>query len=113
MGFIIKLIITAIAAGLSAYLLPGVEISSVTSALVLALLLAVLNAVLRPILVLLTIPVTVVTLGLFLLVINAVIILIADALIGGFQVNGFIYALLFSIVLSVISYILELIFGQN
>jgi putative membrane protein len=113
MGFIIKLIITAVAAGLSAYLLPGVHITSITSALVLALVLAVLNAVLRPILVLLTIPVTVVTLGLFLLIINAIIVLIADALIGGFEVTNFMYALLFSIVLSVISYILELIFGQN
>ena len=111
MGFILKLIITAIAAAITAYILPGVEIDGITSAILLALVLAVLNAVVRPILVALTIPVTIVTLGLFLLVINALIILLADYLLGGFSVNGFIWALIFSLILSVITAIIDMIVG--
>jgi len=111
MGFILKLIITAIAAAITAYILPGVEIDGITSAILLALVLAVLNVVVRPVLVALTIPVTIVTLGLFLLVINALIILLADYLLGGFSVNGFIWALIFSLILSVITAIIDMIVG--
>ncbi|OKL41345.1 phage holin family protein [Pontibacter flavimaris] len=110
MGFIIKLLLTGAAAMLAAYVLPGVSIDGFLTALILALVLAVLNAIVRPILVFLTIPVTILTLGLFLLVINAVIILLADYLIAGFAVDGFIWALLFSLVLSVITAILDMIF---
>ncbi|WP_439882802.1 phage holin family protein [Pontibacter sp. MBLB2868] len=110
MGFIIKLLITAAAAMLSAYILPGVHIDSFLTALILALVLAVLNAIVRPVLVFLTIPVTVLTLGLFLLVINALIILLADWLVAGFDVSGFFAALLFSLVLSIITAIIDMIF---
>ena len=110
MGFILKLIITAVAAAITSYILPGVTIDGITSALLLALVLAVLNAVVRPILVALTIPVTILTLGLFLLVINALIILLADYILGGFAVNGFIWALIFSLILSVITAIIDMIF---
>ena len=112
MGFVVKLIITAVAAMLGAYLLPGVHIGGIGSALILALVLAVLNFIVRPILVLFTIPVTLLTLGLFLLVINAVIILLASYIMGsGFSVDNFWWALLISILLSIITAILDAIFG--
>ncbi|WP_299699940.1 phage holin family protein [uncultured Pontibacter sp.] len=110
MGIIIKILLTGVAALLAAYILPGVQIAGFGSALILAVVLALLNAVVRPILVILTIPVTILTLGLFLLVINALIILLADSLIGGFDVDGFIWALVFSLVLSLIEAILDAIF---
>lgn len=110
MGFILKLLLTGVAAMLAAYILPGVSIDGYVTAIILALVLAVLNAIVRPILVLLTIPVTILTLGLFLLVINALIILLADSLIAGFGTSGFLTALLFSLVLSVITAILDMIF---
>lgn len=110
MGFVIKLLLTGVAAMLGAYLLPGVEIDNFLTALILALVLAVLNAIVRPILVFLTIPITILTLGLFLLVINALIILLADYLIAGFDVAGFLWALVFGLVLAVLSAILDAIF---
>ncbi|WP_114779545.1 phage holin family protein [Botryobacter ruber] len=110
MGFIIKILLSGVAVMLAAYLLPGVDVSGFGSALIVAIVLAVLNAIVRPILVFLTIPVTILTLGLFLLVINAVIILLADALISGFNVDGFLWALIFSIVLAIVSAILDAIF---
>lgn len=105
--FLVKIIISAFAVMISAYLLPGVTVGDFSSALIVAAVLALLNALLKPILVIFTIPITVFTLGLFLLVINAVIILIADRLVGDFAVAGFWWALLFSIILSVITSIFE------
>ncbi|GAB3201123.1 putative membrane protein [Pontibacter aydingkolensis] len=110
MGFIVKLLITAAAAMAAAYILPGVTIDNLITALILALVLAVLNAIVKPVLVFLTIPVTILTLGIFLLVINAIIILLADYLVAGFDTSGFFAALLFSLVLAIIESILDLIF---
>ena len=110
MGFIVKLLLTGVAAVVASYLLPGVHIDTILTALILAVVLALLNAVVRPLLVILTIPVTILTLGLFLLVINALIILLADYLIAGFEVDGFLWALIFGIVMAVITAILDMIF---
>ena len=110
MGFVVKLLLTGVAAMLAAYLLPGVHIDGFITALILALVLALFNAIVRPVLVLLTIPVTILTLGLFLLVINALIILLADYLVPGFGVDGFLWALVFGLLLAVISAILDAIF---
>lgn len=107
MNFIIKVLVSGVAVLLGAYLLPGVAISSIGTALLVALVLAVLNALVKPLLIILTIPITILTLGLFLLVINAAIILMADGLIGGFVVDGFMWALLFSLLLSVLSWVAE------
>jgi putative membrane protein len=109
MGFIIKLLLTGVFAFFIAQVIPGVEVNSFTDGVLLALVLAVLNAVVRPILVLLTIPITFLTLGLFLLVINVIIIYLADAVLGGFEVEGFIWALVFSLLLSLITSIINLI----
>ena len=103
MNILIRLLITSLAAFAAAYLLPGVHIDQYTSAIILAIVLALLNVIIKPILIILTLPVTIFTFGLFLLVINAVIILIAAHFIAGFQVDGFWWALFFSIVLSVIT----------
>jgi len=107
MDFIIRLVISAFAVILSAYILPGVSVKSFWTALWIALILTLLNVFITPIMVFLTIPITIITFGLFLFVINAVVILIASALISGFQVNGFIWALIYSIILTIVSYILE------
>lgn len=112
MNFIIKLLLSALAVMLVAYLLPGVTVESFWVALVVAALLALLNVTLKPILVVLTIPVTILTLGLFLLVINALIILLADALISGFMISNFWWALAFSLILSIVTSIFESIVGS-
>lgn len=83
------------------------------SALMVAIVLAFLNTIVKPILTLLTIPITIFTLGLFLLVINAIIILLVGKLVNGFHVNGFLPALLFSIILSLCTGILNMLFGVN
>jgi len=103
MNFLIRLLVSALAAMLTAYLLPGVKIDNFITALILALVLAILNVLVKPVLIILTLPVTVVTLGLFLLVINAIIILFAAKLVSGFKVDGFWWALLFSIVMTIIN----------
>ena len=106
MNILLRILISAVAVLLTSYLLPGVHINSFLSALIVAVVLAILNGILKPVLIVLTIPITILTLGLFLLVINALIILIASSVISGFYVDGFWWALLFSIILSFISYLL-------
>lgn len=101
MGLIIRLIITAGLVLLLSYLLPGIEVKSFTTAILVAIVLGLLNAFLKPILIFFTLPVTVVTLGLFLLVINAVIVLLCEKIVGDFKVSSFWTALLFSVVLSI------------
>lgn len=100
MNWILKLLINALLVLITAYLLPGVEVASFWSALVVAIVLAILNVIIKPLLIIITIPITVLTLGLFLLVINALIIQMADGLVSGFQVNNFWWALLFSLIMS-------------
>ncbi|MFT3979111.1 MAG: phage holin family protein [Ferruginibacter sp.] len=103
MNFLIRLIISALVAyGLST-ILSGVHIPDFKDALIFALVLAFLNAIVKPLLVLLTLPATILTLGLFLFVINACMILLADYLMDGVKIDGFWWALLFSLLLSVIS----------
>lgn len=106
MGFILRLLLTGLAVVLLAKLLPGVAVDSYLTAVIVALVLALLNFIIKPILVLFTLPITILTLGLFLIVINAIIILLADAFVTGFDVAGFLTALLFSILLSVFQSIL-------
>ena len=98
-----KLIVSSLSVYVSALLLPGVELSNFTSAIAVAIVLALLNSTLKPLLVILTIPVTIFTLGLFLLVINALIIGIADAWLDGLYVRSTWTAVLFSILISLTS----------
>ncbi|EAZ95484.1 hypothetical protein FBBAL38_07280 [Flavobacteria bacterium BAL38] len=113
MNLIIKLLISTIVVFVLSYFLPGVHVTSLTGALMVAVVLGLLNTFLKPIFVLLTIPVTLFTLGFFLLVINAVIILICDYLIAEFSVDGFLSALFFSILLSIIQSVLNKIFIEE
>ena len=108
MNFLVKTLITTFAVVITSYLLGGVTVDSFVTALVVAFVLGVLNMILKPLLIVLTIPVTVMSLGLFLLVINAFIIQLAAYFVKGFEVTTFWWALLFSIILSVVSWFLEL-----
>src|ERR1041384_4434680 len=105
MNFIVRILISTFAVLATSYLLPEsmVHVDGFVTALVVALVLAFLNSVVKPIFIILTIPVTVATMGIFLLVINAVIIKLADYFIDGFNVHGFWSALIFSIVLTIIN----------
>lgn len=102
MTFLLRILLTAVVVVFLANFLPGVTVTGYWTAIVVALVLALLNLIVKPILVLLTLPVTIITFGLFLIVINAIIILLVDAFVSGFQVNGFWIAVLFSLLLSVI-----------
>ena len=115
MNFIFKIILNTFAIVLTCYLLPKtmVHVDGFTTALIVALVLAFLNAIVKPLLIILTIPATVFTLGLFLLVINAAIIELADYFVDGFYVRNFWSALVFSIVLTIINSIFEAITRQN
>lgn len=102
MKLILTWLLAACALLVVAYLYPGVQVQSFTSALIAAAVIGLFNAVLRPILVVLTLPVTIVTLGLFLFVINALMFWAASGVLDGFRVNGFLAALLGSLIYSVL-----------
>lgn len=108
MNLFLKWFVSALSIIITAYLLPGVFIAGLWSALWLALFLGFINAVIRPILILLTLPINILTLGLFTFVINALLIMLASSVIQGFDVDGFIQALFFSLVLSIVNSILGL-----
>ncbi|MFV0604893.1 MAG: phage holin family protein [Niabella sp.] len=112
MNFLLKVLITGLIAYLlQRYVLSGVHIVDMKTAALFALVLAVLNAIVKPVLVILTIPVTVFSLGLFLLVINALMIMMAAYFFDGVRIDGFWWALLFSILLSIGSSILYSLVG--
>ncbi len=95
---------------ISSYLIPGVVVAGFWTALWLALFLGIINVLVKPVLILITLPINILTLGLFTFVINALLILLAASVIKGFSVNGFWIAMLFSIILSIVSYVLNNIF---
>lgn len=113
MNFIINILVTAVAVLIAANLLPGVKVDAFTTSLLVALVLAFMNSIVKPILTILTIPITLFTMGFFLLVINAVIILMTDKLVDGFEVSGFWWALLFSFILSITTSILNMLLGNS
>lgn len=106
MNFIIKVLVTAVAAFVAAWLLDGVDIADIQTTIIVALVLALLNTFVKPILIILTIPVTIITLGLFLLVINILMVKWTAGLVDGFIVDGWWSALLFSLIVSFVSYVL-------
>jgi putative membrane protein len=107
-NFIAKTLITAAGVVLASYVLhTGVTIDRFSTALLVALVLSALNFFVRPLLILITLPITVFTLGLFLFIINAAIIWLASELVNGFKVNSLWQALLFSLLLSLFTYVLE------
>lgn len=106
MNLLMRIIITSIVAFGLSYLLEGIKFDSFWTAIIVAIVLAILNAIIKPILILITLPITLVTLGLFLFVINALMILLAAKLVNGFSVDGFWWALLFSLLLSLLTSLL-------
>jgi len=104
MNFVINLLVNALAILITAYILPGVEVSNYWVAIVVAVVLGLINAVIRPIILVLTLPINILTLGLFTFVITALLILLASAIVPGFHVKNFGWALLFGIVLGLINW---------
>jgi len=109
MIFVIHWLMTTIAILIAAYLLPGVTVKGFVAALVTALVLGLINTFIRPILLILTLPINILTLGLFTFVINALLIMLTTAVVPGFDVRNFWWALLFSFVLSLIKWALNAI----
>jgi putative membrane protein len=110
---LIRLILMGIAVFISARLIPGIGLTNIWYAFLVALILSVVNVTVKPILQILTLPVTILTLGLFLLVINALMILLVDHFMVNFAVTSFWTAMLFSIVLSIVNWLLDAIFGED
>lgn len=114
MKIFLKILLTALAVILLANILPGITVAGYLSAIIVAVVISLLNMFVRPLLVFFTLPATIVTFGLFLFVINAIIILLADKLIDGFAVSGFWAALFFSILLSIFrSFLFSLLKDKN
>lgn len=105
MSIIINWVISAVVIMVSAYLLPGVILDGIVAALVLAVVLGAINAFIKPLLVILTLPINILTLGLFTFVIDALLIMLAGAVVPGFSVVNFWWALLFAVVLAVVSWV--------
>lgn len=103
---IIKLLLTALAVLVLAEILSGVSVQSYASAIIVAVVIALLRLIVKPILIILTLPITIVTFGLFLLIINAIIILMASYFVSGFEVATIWWALLFSLLLSLFQSVL-------
>lgn len=109
MKFVIRTLVQAIAVFLTAYILPGVVVVSFGTAVLVAILLAVANTVIKPLLFILTLPITILSLGLFSFVLNALMVLLVDWIVPGFSVGTLVNALLFSIILAVIRGALHLV----
>lgn len=107
--FLLRFLVSAILVFLIANFLPGVEVDGFGTALIVALVLGLLNVFFRPLMVLLTLPVTLLTFGLFILVINGLVIMICDFIVGGFEVRGFFTAVLFSLILSFFQWLVFLV----
>ncbi|KPU92220.1 hypothetical protein APR50_24070 [Variovorax paradoxus] len=111
MRILLKWLLSAVALLAVAYLYSGVQVSSFGAALIAAVVIGLLNMIVRPVLVVLTLPVTIVTLGLFLFVINALMFWAASGLLSGFHVNGFLAALVGSLLYSVLGLLIESALG--
>ncbi len=112
MIFILKWLLSAAALLAVAYLYSGVVVTSFTAALIAAAVLGILNTIIKPLLVLLTLPVTIITLGLFIFVINALMFWAAASLLDGLKVNGFVAALIGSLIYSALQLAIEFVLGR-
>ncbi|MEX1127875.1 MAG: phage holin family protein [Vicinamibacterales bacterium] len=107
MGFLVRVVLNGLAIFAAAWLVPGVHLAGLVPALIAGLILGLVNALVRPILVILTLPFTLITLGLFLFVVNAICLALTAALVPGFEISGFLAALLGALVVTVVSWILS------
>jgi len=113
MNLLLRLLVTALAVVFLSKILPGVTVEGYLSAIIVAIVIALLRLIVRPILVLLTLPLTIITLGLFLFIVNGIIILMAGYFIDGFAVENIWWALLFSILLSFLQSVLYGLFEKQ
>lgn len=111
--FLARLVSMTLAVIITDWLLNGIHVSGVPAAIIISLVLSVLNLLVKPLLIFLTLPITVFSFGIFLFVINAIIVLMAAWLVPGFQVNGFWWAFAFSVILSLTSSVLEALGSKN
>jgi putative membrane protein len=108
MNLVIRLLVSALAIFISVYLLPGVHVDGgAETYLILTVVLAAINLFLKPILTLLTLPLSIITLGIFSLVLNALLVMLADRMVPGFAVDSFLWALAFGVVLAVVNSVLK------
>lgn len=112
-GFLVRMLITAIALWLAALIVPGMELQGVGTVLGAALLLGIVNAFVRPVVVVLTLPLTILTLGLFLLVVNAMMLGLVSVMFAGFTLGGFWSAMLGAIFVSFFSWLASAFIGTN
>jgi putative membrane protein len=113
MGFLLRVLVNAAAIYLVAHVVPGIEVSGVVAALGAGLVLGIVNAVVRPVLVILTLPVTLLTLGLFLFVLNGICLWLTSLVVKGFVVGGFWSAVLGALIISVVSWILTAVVSDT
>lgn len=114
MKFILKIVVSALAILVTAGVLEqGVHVNDLLTSLKVAVALSLLNTFIKPILKILTFPITLMTFGLSLLVINTIMVMVADAYISGFDIDNFIWAFVFSIIVSIVTYVTELIVGLD
>lgn len=107
--FLITWFTTAIALLITAYFVPGIYLSGLVASLVAAIILGLVNAIIRPILIILTLPITLLSLGLFLLVINGISLILVATLTPGFAIGGFLPAIVGAIVLTVVTWVIQLV----
>lgn len=112
-GFLIRWFINAIALGLTSWLVKGIDIQGLGTLLIASLVLGILNALLRPIILLLTLPLNILTLGLFTFVVNAFMLIMASKLVEGFVITDFWSALVGAIILSIISFLISVFIGNR
>ena len=112
MNILVQILINGFAVFVTAYLLPGVHVNNFITAIVVGIVLGIVNAFVKPVLVILTLPITIVTLGLFYLVLNALLILLVAQIVPGFSVANFWWAILFGFVMSVVSWFLNNLSGK-
>ena len=107
MKLLIKILFNGLAVFIAAYITPGVRVESFMVAIIVAVVLGILNTLLKPVLLLLTLPINIITLGLFTLVVNVIIVFLASSIVPGFNVSGLLPALIFSFVLTVVNWFLS------
>lgn len=107
MNLLLKWLLTSLFILIMPYIIKGVNITNFITALLASLVLGLLNAILKPILILLTLPINILTLGLFTLVINGLIVILATYIVPGFHITNFWYAILFAIILSIFNWIIK------
>ena len=107
MGFLLRVLLNGLAIFAAAWLVPGVYLAGAVPAVIAGLILGLVNALVRPILILLTLPFTLITLGLFLLVVNTICLALTAALVPGFEISGFFAAFLGALIVTIVSWILS------